>query len=113
MTIVAIQMRTQNGIRGCAEGAPAPEIYRFNSRWDGIVRGQRVTVFAGSLASDPKRGVLLVKSMPADGARRGRHFEGPPGAGTLRLVGWNGDTLKIIAENGQLVWFEVPSRLAA
>jgi len=105
---MAVHMRLAAGIAGCSDDAASPEFYRFNSRWDGIVHGQRVTVFAGSLRADPARGVLLVKAMPKDGNRRGRHFDGPKGSGSLTLVGWAGGRLKLLAENGDSVWFEVP-----
>jgi hypothetical protein len=107
---MAVQMNYQSGISGCADDAVAPEFYRFNSRFDGIVNGQRVTVFAGSLRGDPLKGVLLVRALPADEGRRGgRHIGGPAGCGTLRLVGWTGTRLKTIASNGDAIWFDVPA----
>lgn len=106
---MAILMNTQHGISACPDDVVAPEIYRFNSRFDGVVRGQRVTVFAGSLRGDPRQGVLLVRVLPMDEGRRGgRHYSAPKGCGTLRLVGWSGDRLKLIARSGESIWFELP-----
>jgi hypothetical protein len=94
------------GISVCTDDAVAPEFYRFNSRWDGMLRGQRVTVFAGSLRGDPSKGVLLVHTLPKDTSRRyGRHVAGPADCGSLRLVGWSGNRLKLLAENGESIWY--------
>jgi len=107
---MATHMNARGGINACADDILAPDFYRFNSRWDGVVNGQRVTVFAGCLRGNPKQGVMLVRSLPKDEARKaGRHIDGPAGSGSLRLVGWAKNRLKVLAENGDSVWFEVPA----
>jgi hypothetical protein len=107
-------MHRPAGIKVCGANQPVPDYYSFNSRWDGTVNGQRVTVFAGALRGNPHQGVLLVRAFPQDRLReQGRQIAGPASAGLLRLIGWAGSRLKVLAENGDAIWFEVPVAVSA
>jgi len=97
------------GIAKCGHDAAEPAYYHFNSRFDGVIGGQRVTVFAGALRGDPTQGVLLVRALPADGKRRGRQINGPAGAGTLKLVGSKNGRMQVLAQRGDSIWVDLPA----
>ena len=84
--------------------------YRFVNRWTGTVRGRHVTVYAGSYAADPSRGLVLVMTVSLDLKDvEVREYPAPHG-GPLRIVAQRGLRLSLVAPDGAGLGFEVLSR---
>ncbi len=74
--------------------------------WSGQVDGFWTQVYAGSLAEDPDQGVLIVTSEASQGSGR---FLAPVTSGILQITAALGQRLEIRAEDGQVLFFDVPA----
>jgi hypothetical protein len=84
--------------------------YRFVNRWTGTVDGRHVTVYAGSYAADPARGLVLVMSVSRDLTDVEAREYPVPGTGPLRIVAQRRLQLALTAEDGARMGFDVVTR---
>lgn len=77
--------------------------------WGGFIDGNRFTLYAGSLQSDPDQGVVgLVTSLP--GGKRIEKFVSPSKHGALRIVSEQNNRVTLIATDGTNFYFDIPTR---
>lgn len=85
---------------------PSPD-YRFVNRWTGRVHGRHVTVYAGSYARHPSRGLVLVMTASLDLQDvEAREYPSPPGVGPVRIVARDGTTITLRGDAGRAVTFD-------
>ena len=99
------------GIEKCHPSELAPEFYKMNNRWRGVIDGKHVTLYAGALRRNPEKGVLVLKTLPTDSRRIGRHCSIPADCGMLEIVEVRGNRLRIAMSRGGSFWFEIPATL--
>ena len=110
--MIGFKTSTTYGITKCHPAELGQEFYQLCNRWQGIVDGKHVTVYAGALRHNPARGVLLMRSLPADSRRLGgRHCRIPPNCGALEIIEVRGNRLRVAMANGGDFWFEIPAAL--
>lgn len=84
--------------------------YVFENRWSGQTDGWYVTAFAGSVAEDPSRGVVLIQLK--DPESWGNRFEGPfeaPVLGPVHVASHDGLLVTLIGSDGASAVFDVRS----
>lgn len=100
------------GIEKCHPAELPPEFYALTNRWTGIVNGKHTTIFAGALRHNQTKGVLVLRSLPADSKRvGGRHCTVPANSGALRIVERQGNRLLISMQRGGYFWYDLPIAL--
>jgi hypothetical protein len=87
--------------------------YRFVNRWTGRMRGRHVTVYAGSYAANPSRGVVLVMTVSMDLKDVHAREYPSPGVGPVRIVSVRGARLSLVAADGARLGFDVVARTFA
>jgi hypothetical protein len=87
--------------------------YRFVNRWTGRMRGSHVTVYAGSYAANPSRGVVLVMTVSMNLKDVHAREYPSPGVGPVRIVAVRGALLSLVAADGARLGFDVVSRTFA
>ena len=101
-----------HGIEKCQSAELPAEFYSLTSKWSGAVEGRRVTVYAGCLRHNPTKGILVLRTLPADSKRvSGKHCTVPENSGALEIVESNGSRLRIRSASGKQFWFEIPRTL--
>lgn len=86
---------------------PSGAGYDFHTVWQGTDAGMNVRVYAGALADDPSRGIVLVDIV--DPGTWGHTFKGPfeaPIPGPLRIVDAKGAILTLSGKGGTSVEFD-------
>lgn len=81
---------------------------RVDNSWGGIVDGNRVSLWAGSLVVDPNQGVIYVLyNYPY----RGWQVQFPTAEkhGSLRILAEQNNRLELVASDGSIFYFDVPS----
>ena len=107
-----ISFKTTYGIQKCHPSELAPEFYRMTNCWRGSINGKHVSVYAGALRHNPAKGVLIMRTLPADTRRiGGRHCSIPADSGALEITEVRGNRLRIAMANGGCFWFELPQSL--
>ncbi len=102
------------GVERCNPAELPPEFYKLNNKWSGMVDGHLVTVYAGSLRHNQAKGVLVLRTLPADSRRvSGKHCTVPEDGGALEIVETRGTRLRIAMAKGRSFWFEIPRGLRA
>jgi hypothetical protein len=82
--------------------------YVFVNRWTGMVGGGHVTVYAGSYAGAPSRGLVLVKTVSLDLRDvRASEYPAPPGIGALRITSKDGSRLTLRGSTSGRLTFDV------
>jgi hypothetical protein len=86
--------------------------YVFVNRWTGMVGGRHVTVYAGSYAGAPSRGLVLVKTVSRDLRDvQAREYPAPPGVGALRITSKDDSRLSLRdSTSGRLIFDVALSR---
>lgn len=79
----------------------------FNSRWQGEVNGQWVTVLAGSSRGEQAQGVLWVAAENTDDRSP---YPSPQPGGALRILSSDGSRLMLTDEGGSEFLFDVAAR---
>jgi len=79
----------------------------FNSRWQGEVNGQWMTVLAGSAKDDRQQGMLWVAAENTDDRSP---FLAPQPGGALQIQSADGTRLTLTDESGDEVVFDVAAR---
>lgn len=76
--------------------------------WGGFIDGNRFTLYAGSLQSDPDQGIVgLVTSLP--GGKRIEQFASPSKHGALRVTNEQNNRMTLIATDGTVFYFDLPT----
>ena len=75
--------------------------------WSGIVDGQHFTLYAGALQSDPEQGVVF---MITESLSTFEQFVSPSKHGVLRALDEQNDRVILIALDGTMFYFDVPTR---
>ncbi len=100
------------GIEKCHAAELPPEFYILTNRWSGSVHGQLTTIYAGALRHNPSKGVLVMRTVPADSKRlAGKHCTVPTNRGALTILESRGNHLRIGMADGGHFWFEIPNAL--
>ncbi len=77
--------------------------------WSGFIDGNRFTLYAGSLQSDPDQGVVgLAISMP--GGKRIEKFISPSKHGALSVITQQDNRVVLIATDKTIFYFDLPTR---
>ena len=101
-----------HGVEKCHPAELPAEFYSLTNKWSGAVDGRRVTVYAGCLRHNPAKGVLVLRTQPADGKRiSGKHCTVPENSGAFEIIESSGSRLRIRSASGKQFWFEIPRRL--
>ena len=101
-----------HGIEKCHSAELPAEFYRLTTKWSGALEGRHVTVYAGCLRHNPAKGVLVLRTLPADSKRvGGKHCTVPENSGALEIVESSGSGLRIRSASGKQFWFEIPQTL--
>jgi hypothetical protein len=112
-----IEFRKSGSTRGIERCHPAelpPEFYSLNNRWTGTVNGKLTIIYAGALRHNQAKGVLVMRTLPADLKRiAGKHLTVPTDRGALTILESRGNRLLIGSQDGGRFWFEVPGSLHA
>jgi hypothetical protein len=81
------------------------------NRWQSLVGGQNIQVYAGSTGQNPDNGVVVVMETSPDRTQTTSQFyPAPSGAGPLTITSENGLVLSLQAENGQQFNFDLQTR---
>jgi hypothetical protein len=114
--MIEFRKASMKGIEKCNPAELPAEFYILSNRWTGVVNGKLTIVYAGALRHNPKKGVLVARTLPQDAKRiAGKHCSVPAGCGALTILESRGTRLLIGSDSGGRFWFEVPGslRLAA
>ena len=84
-------------------------VYLINNRWQGVVDGEYVTIWAGALTKTPDQGILLIWRTYAnrDHSRDARYLT-PEKAGSIRIAEVQANRLILNTEDGHVFYFDVP-----
>ncbi|MEM8530939.1 MAG: hypothetical protein AAGF95_08860 [Chloroflexota bacterium] len=77
--------------------------------WQDEVDGIWWQIYAGAIAAEPDKGVVVVVKMEADGTPIQR-YETPEQVGAVRIIAEQSEQLTLEAEDGTLFVFDIPSR---
>ena len=84
--------------------------YNFVNLWQGVMNGQQVNVYAGSLRGNSRQGVLVVMAANHDLTwTQPRVIMMPVNSGPAKLIGSIGTTLKVATTSGFTMTFSVPN----
>jgi hypothetical protein len=98
----------EKGIFEGGQDFPSGAGYDFNTIWQGTNEGLNIRVYAGSLAGDDSRGIVLVDII--DPSSWGHTFKGPleaPIPGPLQIASAKGMILTLSGSAGTSVHFDV------
>jgi hypothetical protein len=94
------------GIFPGGEGAFPSFAFTIQNRWQAILNGEPIQVFAGALFEDSQQGLVIVF-----GVSSGGRYNTPTRAGAVRITEESGLRLTLLADDGTTFYFDVPSRL--
>ena len=77
--------------------------------WQDEVDGVWWQIYAGAIAAEPEKGILVARKMEADGTPR-TSYETPIQVGAVRIIAEQNQQLTLEAEDGTLFVFDLPSR---
>lgn len=107
------QPRTRAGAGTIIETGLAPypgSLYSFENRWVMETPARAIIVYAGSSATDPAQGLVVVDSSPRG---VGGTFPTPTKSGSVHVVGADGQRLTLAAADGTTFVFDVAARAFA
>lgn len=87
--------------------SPFATSFVFKNRWQEVVDGQRIIVYAGSTKSDASQGIVLVWEVSRD---FNQVYPSSVREGALRVLAANDLRLTLTTESGTSLYFDVPSR---
>lgn len=91
--------------------SPFSASFVFRNRWQEILDGQHVIVYAGSVKSDSSQGVILVWEVSPDFSNSVDNvYPSPVTDGPLQIVAVDNLRLVLETQNGLTLYFDVPSR---
>jgi hypothetical protein len=86
-----------------------PSVARINNRWQGIVDGEYVTIWAGAPTNDLEQGILFIwRTYAKREHSRGARYLTPEKAGSIRIVDVQANRLILSTEDGDVFYFDVP-----
>jgi hypothetical protein len=101
-----------HGIEKCHPAELPVQFYALTNKWSGTIDGRRVTVYAGCMRHNQTKGVLVLRTLPADSKRvSGKHCTVPENSGALEIVESDGSRLRIRSASGKQFWFQIPQTL--
>jgi len=81
------------------------------NRWQALVDGQNIQVYAGSTGQNPASGVVVVMVTSPDRTQTtSQLYPAPSGTGPLTITAENGLDLTLQAQNGQQFNFDLQTR---
>jgi hypothetical protein len=91
--------------------APLPHDYVIENQWQTTLPNGHVRVYAGSLASDPSQGLVVVLTTSLD-LKQGttQVYLTPAKTGPIRIFDSYGQQLSLISKGGALLTFDVSAR---
>jgi hypothetical protein len=109
-TLVSTEPPWPTGIIEDGE-SPFSASFVFKNRWQQVVGGQRIIVFAGSKKSDPSQGVVVVWEISTDQVNSVNNvYPTSIRDGALRIVAATGLRLTLAGAGGRPFYFDAPSR---
>ncbi|HNT24001.1 MAG TPA: hypothetical protein PKM21_06540 [Anaerolineales bacterium] len=82
--------------------------YKITNAWQDMINGKYVLVFAGTLASDPEQGVVVVL---VESPRQYRQYLTPTKSGAISIADAIGFRLVIrSSDNNEIYYFDVPAQ---
>ena len=97
--------------------APFPgSVFAFQNQWQGIVRGEHATVYAGAFRDHPMQGVVALDFTAMDvgiPASAGGVYPTPTTSGAVHIVSESAGVLTLVADGGTTFRFDVAARTFA
>ena len=101
----------QPGIFEGQAGEFKPSQAKIQNRWQGIVNGDYVIVFAGSLGSDSEQGIIYVQQISSNKrSTTWTSYPTPERRGSVRIVQAEIFRLVLDTGNGNTFYFDVPAQ---
>lgn len=101
----------QSGIIQSGQATFPRGMYTINNRWQDVVGGQHLQVFAGADGTNPAQGIVIVQTVSLDlQTINDMVYKAPTQNGALRVVAANGTRLTLTTTNGQSVVFDAVAR---
>jgi len=94
--------------------APFPgSVFAFQNQWQGVVRGEHASAYAGAFRDDPMQGVVALDFTAMDvlgPASPGGVYPAPVRSGSLRIVSESAGVLTLVGGGGSRFRFDVATR---
>ena len=91
--------------------SPLPSKYRIENQWQRDDGRVRIQAYAGSLASDPEQGILIVLTHNlGSGEQNSDSFMTRERIGPLRVLRSSGTVLTLVSARGELLGFDTDAR---
>jgi len=101
----------QTGIFEGQAGEFKPSQAKIQNRWQGIVNGDYVIVFAGSLGNDSEQGIVYVQRISSDKrSTTWTSYPTPEKLGPVRIVQAETFRLVLDTDGGNTLYFDVPAQ---
>jgi len=101
----------QSGIIQSDQATFPRGMYTINNRWQDVISGQHLQVFAGADGTNPAQGIVIVQTVSLDlQTINDMVYKAPTQNGALRVVAANGTRLMLTTTNGQSVVFDAVAR---
>jgi hypothetical protein len=81
--------------------------YKITNAWQELINGNYITVFAGSLVSNPKQGIIIVQM---ETPRKTRIYLTPDQSGATKITSANRFRLVVETSNSKTYYFDVPAQ---
>lgn len=101
----------QTGIFEGQAGEFKPSQAKIQNRWQGIVNGDYVIVFAGSLANDSEQGIVYIQQISSDKrSTTWTSYPTPEKSGAVHIVQAETFRLVLNTDGGNTLYFDVPAQ---
>ena len=107
------QLQIETGIFPGPEAMIRPSLMQVTNYWQGVVDGQVVMVFAGSVPDNPQQGLVVVATSSLDPAVGDIQFvarQAPGETGSLRVVSESGGLVTLETPGGAQLIFSITAR---
>jgi hypothetical protein len=81
--------------------------YKITNAWQELINGNYITVFAGSLVSNPQHGIVIVQM---ETPRKTRIYLTPDQSGATKITSANGFRLVVETADSKTYYFDVPAQ---
>lgn len=80
--------------------------YKITNAWQELINGDYITVYAGSLVSNPKQGIII---MQMETSGKTKIYLTPDLSGATKISSANGFRLIVLTANSRTYYFDVPA----